>query len=216
MQKKINISEFIMINQELANKINCLLDKGVTCGFSKDPKPGEMCLEQVVSYALGEDITDEPSCVGYEVRWFVTRLNDRNWSSPSARAEGMRDLAIAQLGSNSLDQKEFLEKLSFAVFTKIFPAMFRELGEERWKKEIKSLEEAKDLEEARKAASDVGFAYAAYDDDRYRYVAHASDVAYHVGYAARVSKTGDKYLKIASHLAVEVLREMKSPGCQFI
>jgi len=195
-----------MINQELVNKIDSLLDKGVTCGFSQDPKPGDMCVEQAVSYALGEEVTDKPSCVGKEVRWFVTRLNDRNWSSNSARAEGMRELSIAQLGSNSLDQKDFFDKLSFAVLTKLLPSMFRDLGEEKWEKEIKSLEKAKSLKAAKEAA--YAYAYAAVYAD-----ADAADAA---DAAASATKTGDKYLKMVSHLAVEVLKEMKSPGCQFI
>jgi len=206
-----------MINQNLVNSIHCLLDKGVTPGLSKDPKPGEMCLEQAVSYALGEEVTDKPSCVGEKVRYFVTRLNDQEWSSPFARAEGMRELSIAQLGSNSLNQKEFLDKLFFKVLTKMLPAMFRELGEEKWEEQIKSLEGAKSLKKARKAA------YAAGDAAPYSAVVaaisaatsavDAADATYFVAFA---TNTGDKYLKMDAHLAVEVLKEMGSPGCQFL
>jgi len=206
-----------MINQELVNKIHCLLDKGVTSDFSLDPKPGNMCLEQVVSYALGEKINDSPSCVGEKVRKFVISLNDQDWSSASARAEGMRELSIAQLGSTFLDQKDFRDKLSFSVITKLLPAMFRELGEKKWEKEIKSLEGAKNLEVAIKAADDAGDAaryiapFAAYAV--FNVIANAADGAF---YAAIATNTGDKYLKMVSHLAVEVLKDMKSPGCQFL
>jgi len=208
-----------MINQELVNKIHCLLDKGVTPGFSKDPKPGNMCLEQAVSYALEEEITGHPSCVGEEVRAFVTCLNDVRWSSPSARAEGMRDLAIAHLGSNSLDQNEFIDKLVFAVITKMLPAMFRDLGEERWKKEIKSLEGAKDLEEAIKAAYDAADAacYVALSAAcAASYAVFATYAVNAVCYAADATNTGDKYRSMVAHLVVEVLKDMKSPGCQFL
>jgi len=203
-----------MINQNLVNKIDSLLDKGVTCCFSLDPKPGNMCLEQVVSYALGEKINDSPSCVGEEVINFVINLNDRNWSSASARAEGMRDLSIAQLGSNSLDQEEFLEKLSFAVLTKMLPSMFRELGEDKWEKEIKSLEESKSLQEARKASFDAINATITANDTAA--ASFAYNCAVDAAYAAEATKTGDKYLKMVSHLAVEVLKDMKSPGCKFL
>jgi len=211
-----------MINQGLVNSIHSLLDKGVTCCFSPDPKPGNMCLEQVISYALGEEIGDKPSCVGKQVRKFVIYLNDANWSSPSARAEGMKQLAIAQLGSDSLNQDEFREKLIFAVITKLLPAMFRDLGEEKWKKEIKSLEGAKDLKEATEAAAAASVAaYATADADVaadvvstvYAFSSAASDAALYATYA---TNTGDKYFKMVAHLAVEVLKDMGSPGCQFI
>jgi len=215
-----------MINKELVNEIHSLLDKGVTFGFSKDPKPGNMCVEQVVSYALGEEINDEPSCVGKKVREFVVRLNCQEWSSDSARAEGMRDLAIAQLGSDLLNQDEFLEKISFAAITKLLPSMFRDLGEERWEKQIKSLEEAKNLKEAKKIASKGAYAadmvyaveanYAASDAANVADPYSAYYASYAAANAALATKTGDKYLKMVSHLAVEVLKEMKSPGCQFL
>jgi len=227
-----------MINQDLVNKIHCLLDKGVTPGLSKNPKPGEMCLEQAVCYALGEEVTNKPSCVGEHVRWFVVTLNNCNWSSPSARAEGMRDLAIVQLGSNFLDQNDFTENLRFAVIKKLLPSMFRDLGEEKWEKQIKSLEGAKDLEEARQAASAAAkVAYNSSNDRSPTGIAarhadnaardasvikkfYVEDVAYLMAAgvatsAAYGTKTGDKYLKMVAHLAVEVLREMGSPGCQF-
>jgi len=207
-----------MINQELVNKIDSLLDKGVTCGFSEDPKPGSMCLEQVICYALGERVTDKPSCVGYEVRDFVILLNDKAWSSPSARAEGMRELAIAQLGSNSLNQYEFREKLCFAVITKLLPAMVRDLGEDKWEKEIKSLEESKSLEEAKKVAH---FIFDAFPISSYVFFAadaviHHACFAVTADYAADATKTGDKYRFMVAHLAVEILKDMESPGCQFL
>jgi len=214
------------INQELVDKINCIFDKGIIYGLG-NPKPGEMCVEQAVCYALGEEVTDKPSCVGKQVRDFVIYLNDSNWSSKSARAEGMRELAIAQLGSTSLDQEEFLEQISFAVITKLLPAIFRDLGEERWEKEIKSLEKAKDFEEAKKAASASAFyevvCFADDTDDAYIAVAVDSAICSAIYYddaipmaAAYVTKTGDKYLKMVAHLAVEVLKDMKSPGCYFL
>jgi len=134
----------------------------------------------------------------------------------------MRDLAIAQLGSNSLNQKAFRKKFSFAIITKMLPAMFRDLGEEKWEKEIKSLEGAKSLKKAIKAAYDVAdandVASAAYDAaaSAARHAAYPDYVNYSVYYVAKATNTGDKYLKMVAHLAVEVLKDMKSPGCQFI
>jgi len=218
-----------MINQELVSKIHCLLDKGVISGISPYPKPGNMCVEQVVCYAMGEEIGDKPSCVGKQVRKFVTFLNDSSWSSPSARAEGMRELSIAQLGSNSLNQKEFRDKILFAVITKMLPAMFRDLGEERWEKEIKSLEKPKSLKEAREAVSALDVDANA-DADACAVVFAVDPVVFAVdpvvfavydfddfaSYAASVTNIENKYLKMFAHLAVEVLKDMKSPGCEYL
>jgi len=213
----------LKITKKLVNKIHSLLDKGVTSGLSKNLKPGDMCLEQAVCYALGEDVIRyNPSCVGKEVRGFTIYLNDANWSSDSTRAEGMRGLAIAQLGSNSLNQKEFREKLSFAVLTKLLPSMFRDLGEEKWEKEIKSLEGANNLKEAKKTVSKAAYVDAHVVSSATLYASHAVNTAsydssaYTARYAAKATNTGDKYLKMAAYLAVEVLKDMKSPGCQFL
>jgi len=182
-----------------------------------------MCVEQVISYALGEEVNDETSCVGEQVRSFVTCLNDQEWSSNSARAEGMRELSIAQLGSKSLNQNEFRDKLLFSVITKMLPAMFRDLEEDKWEKEIKSLEGTKDLKEAREAAYVVRDAIYATADPAASYATlyaifsiHAVHAAYVAIYAFDATKTGDKYLCMIAHLAVQVLKEMKSPGCQFL
>ena len=45
--------------------------------------------------------------VGKAVRSFEIRLNDTYWPSDQDRTKGLRKLAIAQLGSNQIDQLEF-------------------------------------------------------------------------------------------------------------
>jgi len=89
------------------------------------------------------------------------------------------------------------------------------------------LEGAKDLKEAKEATHDVyRTACSASDDSAYsvsRAIRYADDASYAADYASHAAsyasdatKTGNKYLEMASHLAVEVLKEMGSPGCQFV
>lgn len=87
------------LNEAVARKVLETVDAGLSSGLGVQ-KPGKMCVEAAVCYALGLPHGDNPPCVGVAVRAFKIRLNDSGWSSPEARAKGMRKLAIAQLGSD--------------------------------------------------------------------------------------------------------------------
>lgn len=65
---------------------------------------GHMCVQHVVSRALGEGRTDNPTCVKQSVTGYGIALNDApGWSSHKARAEGLKRFAVAQLGTSSDD-----------------------------------------------------------------------------------------------------------------
>jgi hypothetical protein len=102
----------IEITEKIAAKVLTIVDAGLTSGLGK-PKPGEMCIEAAVCYALGEPHGDEPACVSKALRAFKIRLNDSDWSNRHARAMGLRRLALAQLGSaGSLDEVLFVTRLA--------------------------------------------------------------------------------------------------------
>ena len=62
------------------------------------------------------DASDNPPCVSQVLRRFKMRLNDCEWSSPEARAAGLRRLAVAQLGSAlCLDDIDFARRVSTLV-----------------------------------------------------------------------------------------------------
>lgn len=84
-----------------------------------------MCVEALICNVLGEPHTDKPSCVGEDIRLAKISLNDCSWSSNQARAEGMRKLAIAQLGSIELDQKAFHYKLKLKSTKRILPFLIQ-------------------------------------------------------------------------------------------
>jgi hypothetical protein len=102
----------IEITEKIAAKVLATVDAGLISGLGK-PKPGEMCIEAAVCYALGEPHGDEPACVSKALRAFKIRLNDSDWSNRHARAMGLRRLALAQLGSaGSLDEVLFVTRLA--------------------------------------------------------------------------------------------------------
>ena len=96
----------IKLSRAIARKVLSIVDAGLVDGKG-NPIPGQMCVEAAVCYALGLPHGDNPPCVGQAVRAFKIRLNDSEWSSAQARAAGMRKLAVAQLGSDTVDQAKF-------------------------------------------------------------------------------------------------------------
>lgn len=85
----------------LARKVIALINHGLTDGVG-NPRPGEMCVEAAICYALEESHGDNPSCVDDHLRSFKIGLNDCSWSTDKARARGLKRLAIASLGSDRL------------------------------------------------------------------------------------------------------------------
>jgi hypothetical protein len=91
----------VVVNKALAAKVLEVVNAGLCYGFG-DPEPGKMCVESAVCYAMGESHNDRPSCVDLEVIHAKIALNDESWSSDKARANGLRRVAIAQLGSRDV------------------------------------------------------------------------------------------------------------------
>jgi hypothetical protein len=110
----------VLITEELATKVRDVVNMGLTHGVGIQV-PGKMCIEAAVCYALGMPHGDRPPCVGSEVRVFKICLNDSGWSSDMARSAGMRKLAIAQLGSDNLDQVKFVQDVAIGMLAKMIP-----------------------------------------------------------------------------------------------
>ena len=119
------------INEDLAKRVKDTVSFGLCKGMGV-PSPGKMCVEAAVNYACGLPHSDNPSCVGAVVREFKIVLNDASWSSNQARGEGMLRIAIAQLGSNTIDQLKFAEMVAFKTMTILMPIIFRDNGFEEY------------------------------------------------------------------------------------
>ena len=213
------------ITKELATKVLSIVDAGLIMGVGV-AEPGKMCVEAAVCYALGEPHGDKPTCVGPAVRNFKIRLNDSRWSSDTARAKGLRRIAIAQLGSNEIDQLEFAKRVTLGAIREILPDVLRK----RWPEHADACAKAETLEEGRKAAyaaaaaayadaDAAAYAYADADADADAAYASAAATAAYAAYAAdayAAADAADRVLTQAAEIGVRVLIELNSPGAQFL
>lgn len=111
----------MVITEQLVRKLLDTVDAGLVAGLGI-PEPGKMCVEAAISFALGEPHADGPSCVDPVVRSGKIILNDCKWSSDAARASGMREVAIAQLGSRGvIDQLKYVRLLAQYTKDEIVP-----------------------------------------------------------------------------------------------
>ena len=107
-------------------KYDSILSRGLSKGMGKPGK--QVCIEAAICETLGLPHGDDPQCVAESVRRFKIRLNDSDWSSPAARAQGLRDLGLAQLGSlGVVDDEEFAKRIAEKTIRVLLPKLFREV-----------------------------------------------------------------------------------------
>jgi hypothetical protein len=234
--------------KSIVPKFDEILKRGLRSGAGESA--GEIgCIENAVCEAMGLPYSDAPDCVTESIAVFKRGLNDCGWSSNEARAAGLRDLGIAQIGSKGvITDMAFSTLLAERMIRHFIPALFRDV----FKDEPHCLAAADECERvgSRDAASAASYAascaardaasaasYAARDasyaaraasyaarDASYAaraasYAARAasyaardaSDAARAASYAAR-----DKYLLLSASIALQVLRDLKSPGCEWL
>jgi hypothetical protein len=158
-------------SEKIAKRVLEIVDAGLVFGLGK-AEPGKMCVEAAVCYALDLPHSDNPPCVGAAVRSLKIALNDGPWSSDAARTKGLRKLAIAQLGSDQIDQQIFTEYVALLTARKIVPVALRAAA-----KLVSAADAASLLEHAEKC-SDAGDVAAAREAAR-----AAANVAARAAYA---------------------------------
>jgi hypothetical protein len=253
---------------EVVQKFDTILERGLCAGLG-DPL-GQMCIEAAITQALGLPFGDEPTCVEPAVRQYKIVINDsRRWKSPQSRAEALRDIGIAQIGSRGVvDGKEFARRLTEKTIRVLIPTLFRGIKvladdpacmaavDECEKDGTKiAVEKARDAARKRAyaayaadaaadaytaavtaaAAADYAAAAAvttaaaadyaaaaAYADAATAAAAAdyaaatAAAAADYAAAAAAAADAGEKYLRLSISLALETLRELKSPGCAWL
>ena len=209
------------ITREIAQKVCDVVAFGLVKGVGK-PVPDQMCVEAAVCYALGLPHGDDPGCVSPALRRLKIRLNDSNWSSDAARGKGLRRLAVAQLGSKGeLNYQEFSKRVVDMTIRWAVPIGLRAATGKN-PKHASQLEaaaircEKEGTREACLHAKQVAYAYAA---DAATYAADAdadADTAAAAAYAAAyaAAENRDKVLGDYAEKVVEILIDMKAPGCQ--
>lgn len=116
----------VEIDEGIARRVIEVVDAGLVQGMG-EPIPGKMCVEAAVCYALGLPHNDEPPCVSPAVRRLTIQLNGARWSSPQARARGLRRLAVAALGA--LDEIEFGSRVARLAIQTCVPTALRAVAQ---------------------------------------------------------------------------------------
>src|ERR1700677_4630392 len=113
------------ITEAIAIKVRDTVDLGLVKGKGSG-KPGDICVEAAVCYAMGLPHSDDPPCVSRALRQLKIVLNDASWSSNEALTKGMRRLAILQLGTrDTLDDIKFSKRVTTATIRTIIPLALR-------------------------------------------------------------------------------------------
>ena len=203
-----------MITREIATKVRDIVDAGLVNGVGV-AEPGKMCVEAAVCFALGLPHGDDPGCVAQPLRLLKIRLNDARWSSPRARAVGLRRLAVAQLGSAGvLDDKEFIRRVWEMTIRKAVPIGLRAAAQTMIMKhpdhaaKLEAVAGRCETEGTREAAKEArAVASAAYDAAAA--AAYAADAAYAAAYAADAADAARK--KVLSRCADIVRKHYPNP-----
>jgi len=183
---------------ELTKEIAIKVKETVECGLSSgigNRIPGEMCVEAAVCYAYDLPHGDNPPCVGSAVRSFKIKLNDSNWSSNKARGKGMLKISISQLNSNVIDQREFSRRIIIKIVNHIISSL--------------AAKYAPELEEKLKIVTEISEIVTLCRELQQKVAAYAA-----AAYAKSFKK--DEILTKTADLCLEVLIEMKSPGCKYL
>jgi hypothetical protein len=117
------------ITRAHAETIVELLGHGLVKGLGVQER-GKMCVEAAVCYALGLPHSDDPGCVSPALQQLKIRLNDANWSSTMARADGLTRLALAQLGSKDvLNDPAFMRRVADVTIRRVVPISLRAVAQ---------------------------------------------------------------------------------------
>lgn len=112
-----------MTDETLRKRVAEAIESGLFVG-SRLPRPKEPNIANAICSALGERITHEPSVVAPVDIEFAIALNDADWSSPRARAEGLLPLALAQLNTAGTDRRAWIEAVRDGATRRLVPKAF--------------------------------------------------------------------------------------------
>lgn len=207
---------------------NEYLNRGLCQGIGTTDS--QMCIEAVICNLVEGDHYDTPECVSPAVRHYLINLNDANWSSPEARAKGLHDLGLAQLGSQDIIYWDtFSQGVHLATIQRTIPELL--LSEFPDDAEVAQLSE----KYKRLTADEIDWALESIESLLYRQIPtiesasqlwtllwytscknHKEDVgttAYFYKELHNLNRKDDKYLIQGANIALQVLKDLKSPGC---
>jgi hypothetical protein len=204
-------------------KLDAILARGLSNGLGS--RDGQMCIEAAVCAALDLPHGDEPACVHPVLRSYKISLNDAKWSSPDARAAGLRRLGIMQMGTDrGFDVSRFVTELSIRTVRELLSDLLERVDPVRYAAHITTCRAVTTREEARAAAGSAASspnaasaadaaAYAAASSSNAASAAYAADAA-DAAYAAGLPRAYD--LLMSARIAEEILMAMQTPGAVWL
>ena len=210
------------LNQERLKKLDKLkLKKGNHTSFSKGA-----CVMEMVAYIANEPWSDRPECACPTLTSFAITLNDRADDETRQLLKPLIPKLIGTRDGGAKERAHFLIHHSITVTLPILVGALDLNDEAKTLREFKSGQwnEMRDfcrgIKEKMRAAMKSKLAaaaadYAAYAAD-YAYAAYAAAAAAYAADAAKKASKDDNYLLLAASLALETLRELKSPGCELL
>lgn len=182
-------NNFNQLTEIQIKNILSIIDNGLSKGLG-EAEPGKMCVEAAVCYGLGLPHSDRPICVGNAVRSFKINLNDLPWSSKQVRAQGLRKLAIAQLGSDQINQLEFSKLIIIETIKKFIPIILEKVNL------LKEAEMCRNVNNIEEANETIKIAYSAYSATRdysdYNiscYIEEVINITYYARDASNIANT---------------------------
>jgi hypothetical protein len=216
-------------------KYHQILDRGLSLGLGEQGR--QVCIEAAICEALGLPHGDDPKCVAASVRRFKIRLNDSTrWSSPMARANGLRDLGLAQLGSlGVVNDVKFAKEVAGQTIRLILPKLLRtvRLGTEaeaiavrceqegtyecakaarQYYADVAAYADVADVAAVAAVAAAAAADDAAYADDAADAADAAAAGAADAGADAAYAAADESFLLLSAQIGLSALRKLGSPG----
>lgn len=98
------------LNLKMVKDLLDIISGGLCHGAGNMTGKGNFCVQQAVTQATGYGQSDRPACVGYKVRVLGVKINDfipDTDASHQFRSNALRRFAVAELGSDTIDQEKF-------------------------------------------------------------------------------------------------------------
>lgn len=191
----------VPLDAVLVQRVIKVVNRGLCDGVGQ-PKPGFMCVEAAVNYALGQTHNDNPPCVGVQPREAKIELNDKNWSSKKARARGLLAVAIAQLGSDTIDGEKFSEALKNSLRKRVVKMVHKKVIKREVPYSVHDKNPVSSFE-----FHEVRFERETYSDYLVSRACLILEIAGHVG---------DAELSLVADCILDALKKVKSPGVKFL
>lgn len=219
-----------------ARRVLQVVDAGLIDGVG-NPIPGQMCVEAAVCYALGYPHGDNPKCVGSMARTIKIDLNDADaWPSDKARAKGMRELSVAQLGSNQINQRKFVGAFLLGCLQRLLPVLLKHFKFQEWEKatKIRSVNcfaflqklESSIAEQIRekpefeyklsKAEEAIGYAQYAVEQFKAGRLERCLANCANLRNVILSGKGNTQYVLLVADICLQALKKCKSPGCKWL